>query len=440
MPTKNMDSSFYTLKQQSQEIYANYIITNQKINQGCTTRGIFQQGNAGVFSSSQIVSIDEGAVLIGNNLRDNVLSNSPNNCPINTNVSTPAPAPPPNPPSTGPSLLSFSRSLATTFSDYTISPTSGGALVINSQAVGNFDYAVAGTTTVSSFNNTDWFTLTEDSASAWIVINGNLTINSGQTFIPTKRKLFTVVYVTGNLVCNGTISMTGRGANHSGTGNSGGYTAPVDILIGSGTFGAVTNPQIPASGGAGAAGFTTSSGVSQGYNNGTAGSSGGTGGGGSGVSYSPTHYPTTSGAGTAGTCFSGGSGGGAASDLLNGFDATPNGGKGGDPGNYFAYLGGTGNPGGFGGGQFQGNSGTGGSLIVICEGALSGTGSIQASGVIALRPNSGYLAGGGSGGGSVTVLYKTDSSSITPVAAAGAGQASGSGGAGSARKLAIGSN
>ena len=79
-------------------------------------------------------------------------------------------------------------------------------------------------------------------------MNGNLTINSGQTFIPSVRKLFTVLYVTGNLVVNGSISMTGRGANHSGTGSSGGATTAVDIRIGTGTFSAVVNPQIPAAG------------------------------------------------------------------------------------------------------------------------------------------------------------------------------------------------
>lgn len=106
-----------------------------------------------------------------------------------------------------------------------------------------------------------------------------------------------------------------------------------------------------------------------------------------------------------------------------------------------ATAGGTGNPGGDSGGVngLTGGTGTGGCLIVICEGTLSGTGTITANGVDGVRPP-GSMAGGGSGGGSATVLYKTDSSSITPTATGGAGQFSGDGGAGTARKLAIGAN
>jgi hypothetical protein len=76
---------------------------------------------------------------------------------------------------------------------------------------------------------------------------------------------------------------------------------------------------------------------------------------------------------------------------------------------------------------------------VIVGGTLSGTGTIVANGVDGVRP-SGSIAGGASGGGSVTVLYGTDSSSITPTATGGAGQFSGNGGNGTARKLAIGAN
>lgn len=343
---------------------------------------------------------------------------------------------PPAPPTASANdILTFARALSTTYTATTVTPTSGTALTINSQAVGNYDYAVAGTTTISSFTSSDWFTNTQDTASAWIVVNGNLTINSGQTFIPPVRKLFTVLYVTGNLVCNGSISMTARGANHSGTGISGGFTAPVDIRIGTGTFGAVTNPQIPAAGGSGGPGTTTDNATS----NGTGGSNGGSGGGGAGGKFSGT---ARSGNGAAGTCFSGGSGGGGqiSSSTTPGGDAGINGGKGGDSVG-LASGGGTGNPGGTRGGVngLDGNSGTGGTLIVIVEGTLSGTGTITANGVSGIRP-SGAVAGGGSGGGSITVISKTDSSSITPTATGGAGNFSGSGGNGTARKLAIGSN
>jgi hypothetical protein len=76
---------------------------------------------------------------------------------------------------------------------------------------------------------------------------------------------------------------------------------------------------------------------------------------------------------------------------------------------------------------------------VIVGGTFSGTGTIAGNGVNGVRP-SGSIAGGASGGGSVTVLYGTDSSSITPTATGGAGEFSGNGGNGTARKLAIGAN
>lgn len=329
-------------------------------------------------------------------------------------------------------ILSFARDLSTTFDGFTVEPTSGGALTINSQSVGDYDYAIFdGNTTISSFTASDWFTSTEDTASAWIVVNGNLTINSGQTLLPSVRKLFTVVYVTGNLTCTGGISMTARGANHSGTGNSGGSTTAVAIRIGTGTFGAVTNPQIPAAGGAGATGTTVDNAVSSG----TAGTNGATGGGGAGGKFGGTR----SGNGEAGTCFSGGSGGGGVGSGTGG-NAVANGGKGGNASGT-ATAGGTGNPGGNSGGTngLPGGTGTGGVLIVIVEGTLSGTGTIAGNGVNGVRP-SGSIAGGASGGGSVTVLYGTDSSSITPTATGGSGDFSGNGGNGTARKLAIGAN
>ncbi len=342
--------------------------------------------------------------------------------------------PAPTPPSSGTSILTFARTLSTTFAGQNVTPTSGGALTIDSQAVGNYDYTVVSSdVTVSSFTNSDWFTVTQDTVSAWVVVRGNLTINAGQTFIPSNRKLFTVLYVTGNLVNNGTISMTARGANHSGIGASGGATTAANIRIGTGTFSAVTNPQVPAAGGAGA---PSKSNIS--YNNGSAGLNGGTGGGATGECISG----TTASAGSAGTSYSGGCGsGGALSGTSEAGGA--NGGKGGNSSGSFSG-GGTGNPGGTGQGDgnpspYNGLSGTGGVLIVIVAGQLSGTGSIQANGVGVVRPP-GSTAGGGSGGGSVTVLFGTDTSSISPTATGGAGIASGSGGAGTARKLAIGLN
>ena len=340
-----------------------------------------------------------------------------------------APAPPN---ASSSDILTYARALSTTYTGVAVSPTVGTSLTLNSQAVGAFDYTVFnGNTTVSSFTESSWFTSTKDTASAWVVVNGNLTINSGQTIQPAQRKLFTVLYVTGNLVCNGTITMTARGANHSGGGDSGGATSAVAIRIGTGTFGAVVDPQIPAAGGAGATGVTVDNTVASGTN----GTNGATGGGGAGGKFGGTR----SGGGVAGTCFGGGGGGGAVS-LGTAGSAVANGGAGGAAAGSIA-SGGSGNPGGATGGQFgyAGNDGTGGVLIVIVGGTLSGTGAIAANGSDGAR-YSGQVAGGASGGGSVTVLYGTDSSSITPTATGGAGAFSGDGGTGTARKLAIGAN
>lgn len=310
-------------------------------------------------------------------------------------------------------------------------PLAGGALTINEEPVGSYDYKVSGTTTISSFSTSEWFTSTEDTRSSWIIINGNLTINSGQTVIPSVRKLFTVIYVTGNLVVNGSISMRGRGANHSGTGNSGGATTEANIRIGTGTFGAVVNPQVPATGAEGGAVRTTT-----GANNGTAGTVGGSGGGGSGYAFSG----GTAGSGARGTSFSGGSGGGGAYGGT-GTNAVSNGGAGGNGSQQTGSLvtGGAGNP----GGTLKsgaGGDGTGGTLIVIVEGSLSGTGTISVNGIDSTR-FSGTVPGGGSGAGSLTVLFGTNpSSAVTVTATGGSGLSGGNGGNGTARKLALGAN
>jgi hypothetical protein len=357
----------------------------------------------------------------------------------------------------------------------TTTPTSGGTLSVNGVSFGSYDYSVkSGNQTVSSFTNSDWFTTTEDTRSSLIVVKGDLTINSGQTFTPSNRKLFTCIYVTGTLTVNGSISMTARGANHSGTGNSGGATTAGAIRLHTGTFSSVTNPQIPSSGGSGANGVSPAAlNVGVGGATGTSGSAGGTGGGGSGASWQRnTTAPTFSGNASAGTSFSGGSGtGGAGQDQTYpsgtrvGDNAIPNGGAGGDAlafepahGGGSDAAGGAGNPGGLGrtaaGGTpnqlkpaNNGGAGTGGVLIVFCN-TLAGSGTISANGV---SGGSATVldgpAGGGSGGGSVTVFYQSDSSSVTIQANGGPGGSSpnangfntsgGAGGAGTARKLAL---
>jgi hypothetical protein len=159
------------------------------------------------------------------------------------------------------------------------------------------------------------------------------------------------------------------------------------------------------------------------------------------------------GLGSAGTSFTGGCGGGCGG-LTTAANAASNGGAGGQAergqnANAFDYEGGGGNPGGtnptFTAPRNQGRSGTGGILIVIVEGSISGTGSIQANGIKNENPinwntdpvngSSALKNGGSTGGGSVTVFYG-GTNTITPTAAGGASfQTGGAGGAGTARAL-----
>lgn len=312
-----------------------------------------------------------------------------------------------------------------------------------------FDYALrTGPVTLSVQSDADaLFTNTQDTNAACIFIDGDLTVNSGITVQPSVRKLFTLLYVRGNLIHNGTLSMSSWGANHSGVGASGGYTAPVDLLI---TGGGV---KVPAAGGVGSVyGTLTLSGPRVGQA-GTAGSSGGTGGGATGGC-------GNSGAAVAaaGTCFCGGTGTGGVAGSQTVTSGT-NGGAGGAGSDGGIGLsdnigGGAGNPGGapvLNG--TAGSSGAGGTLIVICTGSLTGTGTMTSSGAAggsATVSGTHYqLGGGGSGGGSITALYGgSNASTITMTAAGGAGgtatnsslgggylRAGGVGGAGSTRVL-----
>ena len=315
--------------------------------------------------------------------------------------------------------------------------TAGGTLTINGVSLGSYDYAVQNGSTLSSFTNGTWFTGTQDTRSALIGVKGNLTINGGVTFAPDQRKLFTFIYVDGNLTLNGEVSMTDKGANHNGTGNSGGSVTAGNIRLATGTFSGVSNPQIPSTGGTGGA---RASGVG---NPGTAGTSGGTGGGGSGGANGG-----LGGAGAVGTSYVGAAGGGGE---RVGDAATPGTANGGAGGNGFSGGGlgggggGAGQPGGAPGQNgpfptFPGETGIGGVVIIMVTGTFSGSGAITSVGRAGgLGWNAG---GGGSGGGSITVFYGSDTSSITPNAAGGSGGGSnaggapgGNGGAGTARKL-----
>lgn len=244
------------------------------------------------------------------------------------------------------------------------------------------------------------------------LIYNNLTINSGITLTPSNRCRGFRIVVLNDCVINGTVSMTGKGANCQPD-FDGDY--PIyDIynnIIG----------YVPKIGSAGAPALDFN-GSGQDGSAGINGSSGGGGGGGG------ANFITFRGGGGAGTCFSGGAGGGGyawgsgttnASGSINGRDYGGRGGDGyyagyADSSNTYYCRGGVGNPGGsewYRTGTFLNTapSGTGGLLILIVYGNLTigSTGIISSDGISA-RTGSTYClgGGGGSGGGSINIFYK----------------------------------
>ena len=375
-----------------------------------------------------------------------------------------------------------------------------GRMIINGNFAGMYDFAYYNGNL--DLNNLDFsgskfdaqfFSGNQDTHWALIYINGDLELDFPNIIRPPVRKLGMCIYVTGDFIANGFVSMTNRGANHSGTGTSHGYTAPVAIPL-NGTL------TIPAAGGAGgvrAASGTGSqgSGDHHALNNGTAagGSSTatycGSGGGGSGsAKVAVNGNAVKGGSGTDGTCFTGG-GSGAGLMVYNGdnstqgwdadnrYDAVPNGGCGGQaqntPPQNYGNSEGIGNPGGYAwrltsydiwgreygeaksdnsiqaaGSQARppnrvdGSDGLAGTCITMVAGTYSGSGKFRSTGKHAAHYHDGNVGGtgGGGAGGINIVLYGTDSSGPTPTCAGGSGgnyYAGGTGGAGTGLKAAL---
>ena len=233
----------------------------------------------------------------------------------------------------------------------------------------------------------------------------NLTISTGHTVTVSNRCKGLLIYVGGDCVINGTLTMTGKGANSVGSvahyvyqakGFIGSYI-PMFFFPTSSSTGFI--PIYPGNNTSAQTGF------------------GGTGFSGSGGSY--------------GTSWSGGSGGGA------GASATGGSSYGGAGGNAVTtnYGGGAGNPGGLSGGGtgLAGGTGTGGFIMLVVKGSLTigSTGIISANGVAGGTGTAG--GGGGSGGGRVIILYTksfTNNGSITVNGGAGGGTAPSTGSAG----------
>lgn len=282
-----------------------------------------------------------------------------------------------------------------------------------------------GSQTVNSANLSMFFddvTGAQDDIMCVRIFHGDLTIDNGVTFTPPYRTKGLFLFVKGNLINNGTISMTARGSS---------AIAPTgDVRI-------WTGADIPATGGAGAAGVNITTNAIQtinGTDGGTAPARG-TGGGGSGSARKAgtNSHLVTSGSGSSGTAWSGGNGGGGArmhnQNIQLSADATISGGGngqlrysnltssvaemiiGGGAGisrglarRWAGGVPGTTNASEYNVDPYRGGHGSGGLLMIAVLGTYKDNGLLESKGSAG---GQGFDAtGGGSGGGSINVLAK----------------------------------
>jgi hypothetical protein len=342
----------------------------------------------------------------------------------------------------------------------------GGQLTINDNPCGNYEFnLLEDGTTLSQASVATLFSNTND-ISTWIVCKGDLTINSSTVLIPTvnpsytlpststyeyppdpdaKRRLFMVLYVKGNLIFSNSssgISMSACGGNTSEAGvNIASFTVPVasSLFYNSYANSGVSLTSVGGVGGSPAAGGSD-------VNSGTPGTNGAidltgttiqTGGGGSG-NVIGREVSVFSGAGGDGSPFSGGAGGGSAniderSSATAGSSLGGAGGNGNNPLSSTSTCGGTGNPGGTATNGATGLIGTGGVVIVICEGTIDsqGGGFIRANGVNSsefINTNFEVASGGASGGGSIVVVQSSSLSTFPTLQALGGTGGGGTGG------------
>lgn len=313
-----------------------------------------------------------------------------------------------------------------------------------------------------------------------IVQYNNLTINSGHTVTINVRRRGLIVYVKGDAVINGSLSMTARGASgqpeaYSVGGNgiqlvrktaagtaANGSLSSMTGAMSSTNFTATESKQLSyASGnkiyrfsqygsGGGQNGsicpYQGTGGGSYGLSNNTELAILGTGGGAQGGNSAESCSWGRAGYGSQGTIFSGGSGGAGRCADRGGGDATAWGGTGGS-GAVAAHVdnqaaGGAGNPAGAPGpSTVSAETGTGGLLILVVKGNLTINGSLQSNGraggrgCIGLNSYSSHrgAGGGGSGGGSILVLYGGNATNNGSIQAVG-----GSGGVGCGGAFAVG--
>ena len=306
-----------------------------------------------------------------------------------------------------------------------------GNLVLDGQSEVN---GATLTNKVYEFGNTEKDVATETEYAKNMVIlevDGNLTIDSGVTLTACKSASGyggpkgLLIYCTGTLINNGSISMTARGAKAEGQ-----NIYLFDNIDGSYEY--IPKEGVPGGGGASGGGGWKEPGRRGGSPG--AATDRRTGGGGGGSS-----WYGGAGNGTAGTSYSGGTGGGSSSTpgwWTSAQSGEANGGKGGNASSGSSEYtlcgsgGGAGNPGGYSAAAYSshGQSGTGG-LLIIYAGRLENNASITSNGSVG---GTAYrTGGGGSGGGSVNIFYDILTSNGTLVKNSGTITAyGGSGGAG----------
>ena len=273
----------------------------------------------------------------------------------------------------------------------------------------------------------------------------NFTINAGHTVTVQNRCKGLYLNILGDLVVNGTLSMTARGCIAEGRDVA---VSPLlrtimyldDIEQLDEKYRNHFPLFIPKEGGLGGAGVYLSQSetgtVKNDYGKPGGTKSRGTGGGGSGGIYVNWSGKGTTGSGSKGTSFSGGSGGGGVGMSHQNHTAgsgEPNGGAGGlAKANSSASDvkrqagGGAGNPGGLGAFRItdtykntkNGQSGTGGLLILMVKGSIIVNGSIQSHGSNGGQGNYAGM-GGSSGGGVIDVYHGRDIIGIERVTAIG---------------------
>jgi hypothetical protein len=250
----------------------------------------------------------------------------------------------------------------------------------------------------------------------------SLTVNSGHTLTVSNRCKGLHIYVQGDLVLNGTISMTARGASASNANQTvskqfwnGIFSLDEYRILQSIYPNFYSTQDITISSSSASGGASISQQGSNSYIQGNRGNNGTSlfqcGGGGSGGVQSMNNYVATSGRGGNSTFFSGGSGSGGV--ITNTTQKTSpagsdSGGAGSNGQSSHASVGGgggAGNPGGSGQGtgSNSGATGTGGQLIIIVGGQISGNGVIESKGS---NGGAAQCGGGGSGGGCVLILFK----------------------------------